>query len=354
MCAKKLENIYAHDRHLLHEVVPLDTPYAISIEPSALCNIKCVYCLQSLPRQNLQGLGFDGNYFGSYMSDETFDLLLDQLCEFPQKIASITFGGVGEPLMHKKLPEMIAKVKAREITNRINLVTNGLLLTKEKSLALIEAGLTSMKISLQGIDEQAYLETCGHKLDLNAFLDNLAFLYQNRGQCKIGIKVADIALFQNETVDREQQTERYREMFSDKCDQLGIESIVPLFSDVDYDKVKGMSGRKCRYDIEEREVKVCTQPFYRLNILQSGCVTLCTTLGLHEEGMNVRHQTLKQIWNGETRKRMLLNNLRGECGEGMERCKGCGVKFDFTYKEDDLDPYAEEVAERILNAERKS
>ena len=196
------------------------------------------------------------------MSEETFQRTLEQLCEFPQKIKTLSFCGVGEPLLHKNLPSMIAQVKARNIADRINIVTNGIALTEKKSTDIIEAGLNSMKISLQGIDAQSYLDICGCQLDFDRFLNNIDYLYQHKGNCNIGIKIADIALYRGKNDDEKLQAEeRYKQLFGDKCDQLGIERIVPVFQDLDYSKVEGISGHKSRYSITERNAKVCSQLF---------------------------------------------------------------------------------------------
>lgn len=343
----KLENIYAHDRQLLHKVVPLDTPFSVNIEPTSYCNIRCAYCVHS-SQESLNALEFSGNYSGGFMSDEIFQLLVDQLCEFPQKIKSITFGGVGEPLLHKDLPKMIAQIKERNITDRVNLITNGIALSEEKTTALIEAGLNSMKISLQGMDSQAYHDTCGCKLDFDRFLKNIEFLYKHKDNCAIGIKIADISLYRGKNENEKLQAEaQYRKLFGDKCDKLGIEHIVPCFSTVDYSKVEGLSGHRSRYDIIERNVKACPQPFYRINIMQNGSVTLCTMLGLHEEWMNIHNQTLKEIWNSSERKRKLIKVLQNVQDDEMKLCRDCNVKYDFAYEEDNLDPYADEIIARL-------
>ena len=33
-----------HHRHRLLEVVPLDTPYVMFIDPSSVCNFRCRFC----------------------------------------------------------------------------------------------------------------------------------------------------------------------------------------------------------------------------------------------------------------------------------------------------------------------
>jgi len=344
----KFENLYAHNRQYLHQVVPLDTPFSVNIEPSSYCNIKCVYCVHS-SREGLAALSYSGNYSGGFMSEDTFRLLVDQLCEFPQRIKSITFGGVGEPLLHPNLPWMIARIKEKNITDRINLITNGIPLSESKAADIIEAGLTNMKISLQGINAQAYYDTCGCRIDFDHFLENIDFLYKHRRDCEIGIKIADISLYRGKSeTEKLQAEEQYRELFGEKCDKLGIEHIVPCFDTIDYSKLEGMSGHKSRYDITERRAKVCSQPFYRINIMQNGCVTLCTMLGLHEDWMNIHQRTLKEIWDSEVRKRKLVKILQDIQDEELALCKDCNVKYDFAYEEDNLDPYADEIILKIM------
>lgn len=284
------------------------------------------------------------------MTKETYRLLLDQLEEFPEKIRIVTFGGSGQPLMHKDLPEMIAELNSRKITDRIRIVSNGLLLSEKTSSALVDAGLSSIKISLQGIDSQGYIETSSTKIDFDNFLSNLDFFYKHKKQCSIEIKIVDISLYRGKNSDEEkaQAEEQFKKLFGDKCDKLGIERIVPIFSQVDYNKIEGVSGHTSRFDIAERNVKVCSLPFYRISILQNGCVSLCCSTGLHDDWMNIRDYTLKEIWDSESRKQKLINLLHQDFQDGsIGKCKTCGVKYDFAYPEDNLDPYAEEIAERL-------
>ena len=343
------ENIYAHDRQPLHKVVPLDTPFAVNIESSSYCNIRCSYCVHSSP-ESMAALGFAGNYSGGFMSEETFQLILDQLCEFPKKIKCITFGGIGEPLLHKDLPKMIAQVKERNITERIHLITNGITLTEEKADAIIRAGLGSMKISLQGIDAQAYYDICGYHLDFKRFLKNIDYLYQHKGDCVIGIKIADIALYRGKNEDKKLQAEeQYKKLFGDKCDKLGIERIIPAFPTVDYSKVDVLSGHGSRYNITERNAKVCSRLFFHVNVLQNGSVTLCCCMGLHEEWMNVHNRTLKEIWDSDARKRKMIKALRDIQDDEMKVCQNCAIKNDIAFEEDNLDPYVDEILSRMAD-----
>lgn len=89
------------NRTMLKDVVPLDTPYNLSIEASSLCNARCVYCAHSGEHHQ-----FEGN-----MPDELFEKILDDIGGFRHPIKKCSMFGFGESLCNPKLSEMIGKIK---------------------------------------------------------------------------------------------------------------------------------------------------------------------------------------------------------------------------------------------------
>lgn len=328
-------DLYDHNRIELYKEVPLSTPFAVNIEPTSFCNIRCNYCIHALSKKELEKENFElGN-----MSEDTFKLILEQLKEFPNKIKSITFGGIGEPLLYKKLPDMIKAVYESNLTNRINLITNGTLLNKELSLKLIEAGVSNIKISLQGMTGSDYKRICGVEIDCDQLIKNIDFLYQNRKDCSIGIKIADISLKENDE-------KLFYEIYGQMCDFINIEHIVPCFQEINYENIIEVGKHSSRYEIESKDINVCPLLFYRLNVFHNGKVSLCTTLGLSSPSMNVHNTTLLKIWNSEERKQMIITNLLGK-RKTMKECVNCNLIYDYAYTEDNLDAYADEILKRI-------
>jgi MoaA/NifB/PqqE/SkfB family radical SAM enzyme len=88
------------------------------------------------------------------MGEETFARLLAGLEAF-DPLPSVFFGGFGEPLVHPRILEMVAQVKALGVP-QVELITNGCLLNQETSAALIEAGLDTLWVSLDGIRPENY------------------------------------------------------------------------------------------------------------------------------------------------------------------------------------------------------
>jgi tungsten cofactor oxidoreducase radical SAM maturase len=84
-----------------------------------------------------------------------FRRLLEQLKDLPQ-LECVHFGGFGEPLSHPHIFEMIKNIK--DMGLRVEMISNGSLLTEEKAGMLIDLGLDRLFISLDGPDEEAYNE----------------------------------------------------------------------------------------------------------------------------------------------------------------------------------------------------
>jgi MoaA/NifB/PqqE/SkfB family radical SAM enzyme len=114
------------------------------IEPSGRCNLDCVTCMRNawLAPNEIMGMS-------------TFDRIMEDLSGFTPP-PTVFFGGIGEPLMHPQLVDMIARSKA--LGSRVEMITNGTLLTKRISSQLIEAGLDVLWVSLDGATPESYAD----------------------------------------------------------------------------------------------------------------------------------------------------------------------------------------------------
>jgi MoaA/NifB/PqqE/SkfB family radical SAM enzyme len=89
------------------------------------------------------------------MSDATFETIYSGIESMAVK-PTIFFGGYGEPLIHPKTIEWVKRFKG--IGARVELISNGLLLTEERSLQFIRAGLDVLWISLDGSSQESYVD----------------------------------------------------------------------------------------------------------------------------------------------------------------------------------------------------
>lgn len=328
----KIQPYYDNKRLILQDNVPLDTPLTVFIQPSTVCNIRCKYCIQSLSEEKKKSK----NLNNSIMEMDTFREILRQLGMFPRKIKDVSFTGMGEPLCNKRLPEMIKETKQSGIAERVQFFTNGLLLSKETSLELIDAGLDELRISLQGIDSQMYMEVCDTKVNFDKIVENIKFFYENRKQCKLYIKIADIAIKENE--------EKFYEMFGDICDKIFIEKIVPLFDEINYSDIINNGAKENKYMEKYKDYAVCSNCFYTLNISPEGNVMPCCAF-YNPSFFNIREKYLCDIWNGEKRKRFLEMQLKKERFNDSN-CKNCFVPYN-QQPEDDLDDAAWDIISKL-------
>ena len=172
------------------------------------------------------------------MTMDLFQRAVDQAKEFPDRIKKFELYFFGEPLCNPLLPQMIAYARKADVAETIDFTTNGLLFSKEKVDELVANGMPdTIRISLQGLDEEAYFRIAGAKIDFNRMLENLRYLYQHKGSCKIAMKVADIAL--KKYPDGK---ERFEKTFGEVADTLFIETIIPIYADVDYNVLIRESG----------------------------------------------------------------------------------------------------------------
>ena len=321
------------DRVCLAEAVPLDTPFTLNLFPSNICNFCCNYCAQSLGAARMQreyGIRLE------LMPMAVVEHIAEQVCEFPGKIKLVSMMGHGEPLCNPELPEMIRllKTKAGDKIGRIDVITNASLLTPEYSQALIDAGLDVLRVSLQGISDQSYVDTCGVKLNFQAFYDNLAWFYAHKGSCKVYVKTMDVSLHPGEE-------ERFYQLFDAISDRVYVDQVKPVYDTVSYtEQQRDISVD--RYGQAHAHRFVCPQPFYMLSVWPDGTVTPCDALYHASPLGNVKTQSLLRMWDSDVHKKFCRMQLEGNRALDPS-CSRCCAPDDVVYESDVLDGAAEQL-----------
>ncbi len=96
-----------------------------------------------------------GNEPLGQMSKEVFLRIIEGVRNFTSP-PTIFFGGLGEPLFHPQIIEMVAEAKRAGC--RVELITNGTLLDVNVSKGLVEAGLDLLWVSLDGANSESYAD----------------------------------------------------------------------------------------------------------------------------------------------------------------------------------------------------
>lgn len=138
----------------LATAVPLAAPFTVYVEPTNICNFRCVMCPESFSDyRELAG-------YYEKMPMELFEKILSDLKAFG-RIKTMKFYFEGEPLLHPQLPTMIRMAADSGFIERTELTTNGSLLNEKRSAELLDSGLKYLRFSIYSVDAQ------GHKGDGN-------------------------------------------------------------------------------------------------------------------------------------------------------------------------------------------
>jgi MoaA/NifB/PqqE/SkfB family radical SAM enzyme len=137
---------------------PITQLTKVYIEPTVACNLDCITCFRNAWDQPL-----------GKMTEKTFENILNGLKQM-DPIPSVYFGGIGEPLFHPKTIDWIKQVK--QLGVKVELITNGTILTEKKSRQLIDAELDVLWVSLDGATPETYADI-RIGAELSTILNNL-------------------------------------------------------------------------------------------------------------------------------------------------------------------------------------
>lgn len=329
-------------RSVLRDILPLDTPLAIYVFPIYACNIQCNYCTFSLPPEK-RGFHFRENI----MQLSTFQSLIDGLQTFPQNIKTLKLVGVGEPLLHKHIAEMVKySVDSRKV-NTVEIITNGTLLTPDLSDKLISAGLDSLYISVQGTKRSQYEKVCRYPIDYSRFLTNIKYFYTHKTKTKVYIKIVDSAL------DCPEDKQTFYELFGDICDTIAVEKLVPVNTQIDYNKIKEDSFSTTKNGLSlSSENHICPIPFYMLQVLPDGDVVPCRFCdATYPDPIgNCCQESIQSIWMGKHLKEFQWKMLQG-IGTASPKCLKCKAYQYMSFPEDRI---TKEDARKLSNFYRTS
>lgn len=279
-------------------------PSTFSIETSLACNLKCPEC----------ALGGDMiNRKHAFMSLEHFKKIADKIRPFAPKIDMVYLHIWGEPMLNKDIIQMIRYVSGFA---KVNISTNGLMLTPKTAEQLVNSGVYSIIFSIDGMTQEVY-EKYRVGGDVEKALASLKMLRDFNAMC--GGKVMIMPQF---IVFRHNQHEIER--FKEHCSSLGLEYILKApyirsgsrFSNSDFPEYV---REKYKNDGLRREaMRGCPDPRKCLTILIDGSVVACcydfdgkTCFG------NIFDQDVMEIWRSPAfmkfRYGLIHGNTPGYC-----------------------------------------
>ena len=189
----RYRNAWGELRNQWNRLVGQTTVHSLQgviIEPTNACNLKCSHCTP----QN------DPNLNRGMMSFELYRHLLEGMPD----LAAVVLTWNGEPMAHPRIFDMIRLARQRGI--HVCMFTNGTLLDARRRMQLIQAGLSELVVSMEGVgaDYEAIRGTAYESVRKN--LESMLKLRKNsHSSMRIRLNVTQVEGYdvQNRAVQRE-------------------------------------------------------------------------------------------------------------------------------------------------------
>lgn len=308
----------------LRDVIPLSTPFNVTISIGNVCDFRCSYCA-------VQNIILDKHKKTHFMTIDEFKVIVSQFKEFNRPIQRISFVSAGETILNHALPEMIHLIKQEKVAKEVKIITNANSLTNDYTDQLINAGIDIIKISIQGLSDERYQQICNPigNFSFNRLVDQIRYLYEHRGTCKVHIKIIDVALELGEE-------KMFYDIFSPIADVVYIE------------KCFDNEAKTNKYENCFDQCDICPMPFYFIYIDVNGNVfPCCMEPMIHNKENafgNVYEKNLKKLWDVNFRQLQvqLLNKSIGS----NHVCFGCKQFRSVEKKMNILDGYEMDIITR--------
>ena len=319
--------------------IPISFITHIDLEPIAACNLKCSFC---------QVPGWQRAKSTSPLSLNLFNEILDQL----PGLMTVKLQGMGEPFLNPRLAEMIKACSDRNLYTSIT--SNGTLLNKKKSQAILEAGLSDIVFSFDGAKKDTY-EKARDGANFDMVRKNIKELtsIRDKNNYKTAIRMDCLASNQNIFeeipelvhlsadlgVDRLHVKARLKvwenTSESNNEEHFNVKENIYLDEMKNYKKVinlakKNAETRNIKFTMGSLDDDIysfenpCMWPWTSLYIGTDGKIVPCCVVGVPETWNmgDITVQSIDQIWNNESYLNLRKNLIKGDIPETCKPCYG--------------------------------
>jgi len=284
-----------------YEIFPLtqqldDFPPNLMIEPTSICNYRCVFCFQSNreftdPKNGHMGL----------MSFELFQRIVDQAVG---RVEAVNLSSRGEPFLNKDIERMLGYVRGKFLGLKIN--TNASMLTERYVHAILQSGANTIVFSADAAAEPLYgqLRVRGK---LPRVLANLEMFQRIRETQYVGLPL--ITRVSGVRYAKEQDIDEMERFWGRLVDQVCF---------VDY------APHKETYEADANGITApCSELWRRMYVWWDGRVNPCevdyfTTLRVGD----AREEALSDVWTGVRFSELRRKHLEKRRHE-QSPCRGC-------------------------------
>lgn len=277
-------------------------PFAILVEVTNDCMLGCVMCPRSESKKNT-----------GYMLFDQFKKIIDE-CSSRQSLGYLILSGMGEPLLHPQLIEMSKFAKSKGIP-RIRLITNAILLTRQKTAEILEdSGLDEISFSLDATTEQTY-QQIKNRTSFQIVQENISyFLHQKKKGWKPFVSLHILKM--RETASEISDFVKKWSPSLGKGDHILVKDVHTFAGQVE--------DRRLEEQIYTGERFPCRQLWEFLYVSWDGDVMPCCMDVFKKLRVgNLHKSSLGELWNSGFIHGIRQIHLRGEYDE-IPLCSHCG------------------------------
>jgi radical SAM protein with 4Fe4S-binding SPASM domain len=282
------------------EMKELDFPPQLDVELNRMCNFSCSFCEHGHSKIADARLGFD-----------RYARVVDEAAE--NGLVSLKLNYINEPLLVRDLERYIEYAKSRGVLN-VYFATNGSLLTRKRSIALIESGLSKIMVSLDAASPDMFKKMRGSD-QLERIEENIrAFIEERNRRGRrfplVRVNFLKTEVNQHEALDFMLKWEGVADMvwFQEQHAVPGVEQAMLAITDRD--------GFKCK------------TPFKLMAVDSLGQILPCCTFqGRSLAAGSIDGMSLKEAWSGEKFTSLRKMHHAGEYKKNplCDECvNGCG------------------------------
>lgn len=237
------------------------------------------------------------------------------------KVYAVKLTHRGEPLIHREFAKMVAYAKEKGIID-VMANTNGVLLNKEVSKEIIEAGIDRMIFSFDAASKEKY-ERIRVGARYGEVLENIREFVSIRNEKKAWNTMIRVCMvMQDETMD---EIEDYKKLFTGLADVISFNRLVKEPVILSEYEVKDAVTDK-RINMKNCEF-ICAQLWQRMVINYNGNVEACCP-NFKEDYVigNVARQSIWELWHSEKLNAIRDKHSHGEWW-GIPMCKSCNFPY---------------------------
>ena len=288
---------YRYEIYPEKKIVDEYPPY-LQIEPSSICNYRCVFCFMTDNSFNKKSSGYMG-----HMNLEMFKNIIDQA---EGNIEFLSLASRGEPMINPQINKMLEYTINKFLNLKIN--TNASLLTEKKIHAILAGGVKTLVVSADAADENLYkkLRVNGN---LNIVLKNLELFNnikeKNYSHSKIITRVSGVKF------DKDQNFEDMKKFWDGLVDQVAF---------VEYNPWEN------NYEKEKNEIKTpCSDLWRRMFVWWDGKTNPCDVDYKSKLSVgNFSNFTLNNLWNSDSYEELRKTHLNQK-RFNLDPCSSCSV-----------------------------